>query len=366
MRADPDTLRAEASSLGFDAVGAAPAESSRYGPAFTQWLAQGFHGSMAWLARTPERRIDPRQVHSEARSIIAVYQRHDLPPAGPMPDDVPRGRVAAYALGEDYHDVMTPRLRLLAERLGDPLARAYVDTGPVLERSAAEAAGLGWIGRNCNLIVPGQGSFGFLGVLLTSLEYPVPRPVPITCGRCTACLAACPTGALVAPNTLDARLCISTLTIETRGMLTDLDRPRLGEWVYGCDLCQEACPWNRKAVPTRTEAFRARVDRHYPVLDELLGLSPEGFAARFRKSAIKRTRREGLARNAAVVLGNSRHPEAAPVLGAHVAHDLPVVRAHVAWALGRHGDRRTLVKMARTETDPLVQSEIDKALLGIC
>lgn len=365
MRVDWDALIAEASALGFDAIGAAPAEPSRYGTQFRAWLALGRNGPMAWLERDPERRIDPRLVHPTARSIIVVTMRHDLPPAGPMPLDVPRGRIASYAVGEDYHEIMTPRLRALAERIGDPLARAYVDTGPVLERSAAEAAGLGWIGRNCNLIVPGQGSFTFLGVLLSSLETPPPRPGTISCGRCTACLVACPTGALIGPSQMDARRCISTLTIETRGMLAETDRPLIGDWVYGCDLCQEACPWNRKATGTREPALKALADRLYPSLDEILGLDAAGFSVRFRRSAIKRTKREGLARNAAVVLGNSDHKDAAAVLERHQAHDLPVVRAHVAWALGRHRAGRVLLRMRSREPDALVTAEIDRALLGI-
>lgn len=320
---------------------------------------------MAWLEREPERRIDPRLVHPPARSIIVVTMRHDLPPTGPMPEDVPRGRIAAYALGDDYHDVIKPRLRTLAERIGDPVARAYVDTGPVLERSAAEAAGLGWIGRNCNFIVPGQGSFTFLGVLLTAIETPAPPAMPISCGRCTACLAACPTGALVEANRIDARRCISTLTIETRGPLAPTDRPLLGSWVYGCDLCQEACPWNRKAEGTRQPELRALEDRLFPPLDGLLALDQAAFSARFRRSAIKRTKREGLARNAAVVLGNSRHPEAADVLARHRRHDLPLVRAHVAWALGQHRARPVLEAMRREEREATVRAEIDNALLGI-
>lgn len=365
MHVDWDALCAEAHAFGFDAIGAAPAEPSRYGTQFRTWLALGRNGPMAWLERDPERRIDPRLVHPTARSVIVVAMRHDLPPAGPMPEDVPRGRIASYAVGEDYHEIMTPRLRALAEHIGDPLARAYVDTGPVLERSAAEAAGLGWIGRNCNLIVPGQGSFTLLGVLLSSLETPAPRQGTISCGRCTACLAACPTGALTGPNQMDARRCISTLTIETRGMLAETDRPLLADWVYGCDLCQEACPWNRKAAGTREPAMKALADRLYPSLDELLALDAAAFSSRFRRSAIKRTKREGLARNAAVVLGNSAHTDAAAVLEQHQAHDLPVVRAHVAWALGRHRSGDVLRRMRSREQDARVTAEIDKALLGI-
>jgi epoxyqueuosine reductase len=360
-----DFIGAAARRLGFDACGVVPAEVSPDRDRFMDWLAQGCHGEMAWLARDPERRVDPRRVVPGCRSVIVVAMNHFPGPLPPKPDDAPRGRIASYALGLDYHDLMIERLRALCAELGDPAARCYVDTGPVLERSVAEAAGLGWVGKNANFIVPGLGSYAFLGAILTTLELEASPPGRISCGTCGACLPACPTGAIVAPGRIDSRICISYLTIELRGPIPRELRSKLGDWVYGCDDCQDPCPWNRKAPAAAEPRFAALADRVWPRLDDLVTLTQEQFSRRFKGSAIKRAKRTGLARNAAVALGNSGDTRGIRALRLALSGDpSPLVRGHAAWALGQLGDDGSLRAAMRLEPDQEAQAEIVAALGG--
>jgi epoxyqueuosine reductase len=279
--------------------------------------------------------------------------------------------VARYALGDDYHDVMLSRLKtLLAEvraRYGEEVpGRAYVDTGPLLERDLAQRAGLGWWGKNTNLLHRHLGSYFFLGALLLGLDLAPDAPTTAHCGTCRRCLDACPTRAFVAPYVLDARRCISYLTIELKGPIPRNLRPLVGNWIYGCDICQEVCPWNRKAPPTDEPAFQPRGDLAAPELIPLLGMTDEEFRARFRGSPIKRTKRRGLLRNVAVALGNARDPVAIPALRAALGQDPePLVRGHAAWALGRIGGpaaHAALLAATETELDPYVTEEIQGAL----
>jgi epoxyqueuosine reductase len=244
--------------------------------------------------------------------------------------------VARYARGRDYHDVMRPRLRSLAEHIdaaAGTRSLAAVDTSPVLERDLAARAGLGWIGKNTNLLSPDLGSYFFIGVVLTTAGLEADTAQPDRCGTCRACLDACPTGAFVAPRTLDARRCIAYLTIEHRGPVAEELRPGLGDWVFGCDVCQEVCPWNRHAPATREPAF----DETDPPGDPaaLLALDEAAFRARFRRSALWRARWSGMRRNAALVLGNRRDPAAAAALARAAADADPVVREASRWALRR-------------------------------
>jgi epoxyqueuosine reductase len=282
-----------------------------------------------------------------------------------------RGQIARYALGDDYHDVMLARLKaLLAEiraRYGEELpGRAYVDSGPLLERDLAQRAGLGWWGKNTNLLHRHLGSYFFLGALLLGLELEPDVPTTAHCGTCTRCLDACPTQAFIAPYLLDARRCISYLTIELKGPIPRELRPLIGDWIYGCDICQEVCPWNRKAPPTREPAFQPREGLSAPELIPMLAMTDEEFRARFRGSPIQRTKRRGLLRNVAVALGNARDPAAVPALRAALERDPePLVRGHAAWALGRIGGpaaRAALRAAAATETDAYVSEEIALAL----
>lgn len=360
-------LEHAAHDLGFSAVGAAPAQPYRGASAYQAWIAQGYHADMAWMARNMERRMDPRLVVPEAATVLSLWMAYDPGPLGPKPEDVPRGRMARYALGDDYHDLIPGRLRALAGLLGDPLARSYTDTGPVLERSVAETAGLGWIGKNGCLLTAKRGSFGFLAEILTAHPLPVTEaPQASRCGTCTRCMPACPTGAIVAPGVIDSRRCISYLTIEHRGPIPRELRPLIGDWVFGCDLCQEVCPWNRHSQPATEPAFAPKSDRVYPDLVGLLELTPEEFAARFKGSAIKRTKRHGLARNAAVALGNARDPRTVPALARALGQDSePVVRGAAAWALGRIRSAEALEALHaahQAEGDPAVIEEIAWAL----
>lgn len=325
--------------LGLDLVGVAPAGPTPTWAAYQEWLARGYAGSLAYLARPDavERRSDPRWVLPEARSLLVVAASYAGAPLSPLPPL--HGRVSRYAWGEDYHRWLLSRLETLVQRIamqaGPFPYRCYVDTGPLLERAWAQAAGLGWMGKNACLLHPRLGSYLFLGVALLGLELePTPPPSFPTCGRCTRCLEACPTGALVAPGVVDARRCLAYLTVEHRGPIPEPLRPAVGEWLFGCDLCQESCPWNRR--PLAVHAAELPPPGATLALPELLALDEAGFRARFRVTSLGRATRAGLARNAALVLGNRGDPAAMPALRQAATHDPdPMVREQAAWSLAR-------------------------------
>lgn len=330
----------QAHRIGFDLVGVTHPALSDHTAFYADWLAQGYHAEMGYMARPDavEKRADPCRIMPQARSIIVVGMNYYA--GDPLLTEGLRGRVARYAWGTDYHTVMVKKLRQLAdwiaEQIGQPVARrAHVDTGPLLERELAQRAGLGWIGKNTNLIHPELGSYFFLGELLLDLELEPDMPFAADrCGNCTACLDACPTGALTASRTLDARRCISYLTIEHRGSIPAEIRPLLGDRVFGCDTCQEVCPWNRSfARSTGEPAFAPRPGQVAPDLIELLKLDDDGFRARFRDTPLWRAGRAGLARNAAVVLGNLGDPSVVPALERALSDLEPSVAEHAAWAL---------------------------------
>jgi len=372
-------LEREAQRLGLSALGIAGPENSSHLPFYRDCLDLGFHGEMGYLARED----------SVARRAQEYFQED--PPG--IPEDASRGVIARYARGEDYHDVLKVRLQDLlewvrVEALAHGLAEdvggfPYVDTGPILERDLAQRAGLGWFGKNTMLIHPKRGSFFFLGLLLLDLELPPSEPFTVDrCGSCRVCLDACPTGALLGRDdsgapVLDARLCISYLTIELKGPIPRELRPKVGNRIFGCDICQEVCPWNLKFAEVSTEpAYVAGPDTDGPALVELLRLSDEEFAARFSGSPVKRAKRRGLLRNVAVALGNWGSREAVPVLAATLDDDEPLIRGHAAWALGRilarvgiPGDggfevAEALLFRLHEEDDPWVEEEIEDALRG--
>ena len=374
-----ESIRREAQALGFGGVGFARADESPHAGRLRAWLEAGRHGTMHWIARDPGRRSDPRAVLSGARTVISVtvpYYRGDWPsePNGAVAERSPhapsRGRIARYAWGRDYHKRIRRRLRLLAKAIASvcPEARwlAYVDTGPVLDRSWAERAGVGWIGKNTNVIVQGKGSWLFLGELLTDLELDPDPPARNHCGTCARCIAACPTGAILGPYELDARRCISYLTIEHRGAIPLELRPSIGTRIFGCDDCQEVCPWNRFAVPTSDPDFAERPDQQTPELVPLLRLDEESFRARYRGTAILRAKRSGFVRNVAVALGNLRDRRSVGPLTRTLNRDPdPLVRGHAAWALGRIGgtaSRAALQEAATHESSEEVLVEIRSAL----
>jgi epoxyqueuosine reductase len=330
-----ERVKATGRRLGFDLVAVGPADPPARGAAFEAWLDAGYAGTMDYLERGRARRLDPARVLPGARSLIAcALSYHQGAAPGPA-------HVARYAWGDDYHDVLGPRLAALLDdlRAAAPGAegRAYVDTGPLLERELAARAGLGWIGKNTMLLHPALGSFFFVGVVLTTALLAFDTAGADRCGTCTRCLDACPTGAFVAPYVMDARRCISYLTIEHRGPIPDDLRPGLGTLAFGCDVCQDVCPWNRRAPVTAEAAFLAR---DLPGLAELATLDDEAYRRRLRGSPLRRARRTGLARNGAVALGNAGDPAGIAAL-ARAHHDSDAdVREHAAWALARLAARR--------------------------
>ncbi len=328
-----DLVKARALEVGFDRVAVGPAAAVAHGAQLERWLDAGYGDGMAWMARTRAERLDPARLLPDVRSAVVVALHY-----GPRADDPSWDVVSRYARGADYHDVMRPRLAALADCLreaGGPAvrSRAAVDTSAVLERDLAAAAGLGWIGKNTNLISPGGGSYFFLGTVLTTADLLADGPVADHCGTCTACLDACPTQAFVAPWVLDARRCLAYLTIEHRGDVADEWKPAMRDWLFGCDICQEVCPWNRKAPPAREPALAPAAP--LGPLEALLDLDDAAFRARFGGSAMSRARRAGLARNAALVLGNRGEGAAAPALRRALADPDEGVRRAAAWALDR-------------------------------
>lgn len=295
--------------VGFDACGIADLSPSAAAPALDDWLRRGYHGEMGYMARQAPVRREPQRGWPEARSAIVVlhdyYQsRAPLPPG--------RGRIAQYALGDDYHAVMKEKLARLGSRIveaaGGGRCRGYVDAGPLPERELARRAGLGWIAKNTMLIHPQIGSFTFIGVLLTDLDLARDEPFEADrCGTCRRCLDACPTGAFPVARVLDATKCISYLTIEAKSDVPEALRPAVGDWLFGCDVCQDVCPWNVSfASETREPRYRAQPDDERPTLEEILQMDERTFDAVFGDTAIERAGRAGLARNARVVLENAR------------------------------------------------------------
>jgi epoxyqueuosine reductase len=328
---DSAAIKARARELGLDACGVTSADPARHAAFYRQWTAEGKAGEMAWLAREPDRRIDPRKVLPGARSIVVVGLNYWQPhPKG-------RGRIARYALGEDYHHVLLEKIETLAGEItaAGAMAKVYVDTGPVLEKPLAGRAGVGWQGKSTMLIHPKLGPWLLLGEIITTLELEPDAPMADHCGSCSRCLDACPTGAITAPYQLDARRCIAYLTIELKGSIPEELRPLIGDRVYGCDECLDVCPWNRFARTTREARFLARMDEDdgRDPLHALLEITPPEFKRRFAKSPILRVKRRGFLRNVCVVLGNIGTEDDLPVLRRAEQHDEPLVREHAAWAI---------------------------------
>ena len=347
MKSLTEKICDRAHDLGFDLVGVTPGRPTPHVRAYHSWLAHGRHGEMGYMARPDRvaRREDPARILPGVRSVICVglnYYPGALPAS--LSHDPSRGLISNYTWGLDYHDLMIPRLEELAAFISaeagrEAAYRTYVDTGPVLERAYAAEAGLGFVGKNTCLIHPQMGSWLFLGEILVNIELdPTPERAKTSCGTCRRCLDACPTGALIAPYVLDARRCISYLTIELQGPIPPELRPLMGNWIYGCDICQTVCPWQRFAKPTRERSFRAaEPDRAAPVLLDLLEMNEETFRQRYKGSPIFRIGRRGLLRNVAVALGNWGDERAVPALARALTDAEPLVRGHAAWALERIG-----------------------------
>jgi epoxyqueuosine reductase len=358
-------LKEEARRIGFDDVGIAPAVTPPGYPHFLDWLARGCQAGMTYLERGSETRADPDRLWPGARGIVVVSMVYGEPQASP--ESPKKGRIARYARGVDYHEVLWRKLEELLAWLQKECpgaeGRAVADSAPLLERDYAQLAGLGWIAKNTMLISRTLGSFTVLGALLVNVDLTPDRPFAGQhCGSCTRCLDVCPTQALTAPYQLDARRCISYWTIEHRGPIVPEFADQLHGWVFGCDICQDVCPWNRKALPTAHDEFRAREEWSDPDLIDWLMLDRSSWTAMLKGTALKRTKRTGLLRNAALILGTRQVHEATDALIARLS-DLSedsIIRAAAAWALGRLGSDRARSALVANQEDP--DSEVSNAI----
>lgn len=363
-----DLLKQEARRLGFDLAGACRAVAPPRIELFRQWIEAGYAGQMRYLPERAEAYGHPRHVLEGVQSILMLgINYRTVEPESPGGG---QGRVSRYAWGADYHDLIHSRLKSLAafhrHERPDARVRGVVDTAPLMERDFAEMAGLGWVGKNTLLLNKRFGSWTFLASLLTSekLDYDEPH-CGDRCGSCRACLDACPTGALVDAYRLDARKCISYLTIELGGSAPSELRPLEQDWLFGCDACQEACPWNRRTPTTSEEAFHPATSANPAELSALFALNDDAFRERFRRTPMWRTRRRGMLRNAAIALGNRPHEAVATALIGGLQDEEPVVRAACAWALGRYGSalaKEALRARLRIEADTRVRGEIEGAI----
>jgi epoxyqueuosine reductase len=336
-----EALEAEARALGFGGFGIARADAAPQTAArLREWIAGGAHGDMIWMEETAERRGSPAALWPEVRSVISLGMSY-APATDPLAlaGEPERGRISVYAQGADYHDVIKKALKALARWLvaqGDCELKVFVDTAPVMEKPLAEAAGLGWQGKHTNLVSRTDGSWLFLGAIYTNLELEPDRPHRVHCGSCSACLAACPTNAFPAPYRLDARRCISYLTIEHKGPIPHEFREAIGNRIYGCDDCLAVCPWNRFAdAARRNKAFAPRAELAAPALADLLALDDAAFRQVFAGSPIKRIGRNRMVRNAAIAAGNSGSAALVKPLRRLVADEDPVVAEAAQWALER-------------------------------
>jgi epoxyqueuosine reductase len=328
-------LKEHARSLGFTLAGIAPIQPTREADFYPEWLDDGYAGEMRYLERQRDKRMAPESLLPGARSVVVCAINYNT--ARPLTTfDRMRAWVSRYAWGEDYHETVQSRMRQLAqwiEQKNHGQTRTYVDTGPLLERVFARYAGIGWFGKNTCILNEKSGSWLFLGCIVTDVDFEYDSPAPDRCGSCRRCLDACPTNAFVAPYILDSRKCISYLTIELRGSIPDGERPGIGHHLFGCDICQDVCPWNRRAPASQESAFVPKEELFWPELEFLLDLSDEEWRRLTRGTALKRAKIKGLLRNLMVVAGNSGVRELTPRLRRFLQHEDEHVRSHAAWAL---------------------------------
>ncbi len=370
MQALSFRIKSEAQSLGFALAGISPVTVAPREDSFAAWLRRGLGGEMGYLQRTEALRRDPRKLVPWAVSVVSVGMNYFTPHERPKAPAAARGWISRYAWGDDYHDVMRQMLDALLDQIrsmcdGPIEGRAFVDSGPVLERGIAGVAGIGWIGKNTQLISPQKGSWFFLGELFLDIDLEYDRPIRDRCGRCALCLDACPTGAFVGPYILDARRCISYLTIELKGAIPEDLRPLIGNHIFGCDICQEVCPYNVKTEPTDDARFSPREGLYAPELIPLLSITEDEFRRRFKGSPLLRAKLRGFLRNVAVALGNLKSAEAVPALGRALADHDPLVRRHAAWALGEIATSEAFAVLTgslSSEKDVDVREEISRAV----
>jgi epoxyqueuosine reductase len=370
-------IAAEARRLGFNLFGVTSPDTPPHYAVYEDWIEQRKHGEMGYLdtERARKRRKDPSLILPGCQSILVLGWPHAIPnlsPETPVSDSQRlNGRIASYAWGEDYHDVIPARLQKLVafieERVGETIPnRWYTDTGPILERDLAQQAGLGWIGKNTCLINPGQGSFFLLAEVFLGIKLEPDTPFSADrCGTCSRCIEACPTGCIQANRTIDASQCISYLTIELKGAIPTDIRSNMGNWVFGCDICQQVCPWNQR-LTDQGNSNQADIPIKEPDLISELRLTPNEFNRKFKGNPIKRAKRRGYLRNVAVALGNSKSARGIPQLTKSLIEDPePLVRGHAAWALGRIGGeqvKQALEKAILEEEETFVVEEIRSAL----
>lgn len=338
------SIKDKARQLGFTLAGVTIPDPPPHYSTFENWLAQGHHGTMGYLAaeRSRLRRADPRQILPECKSILVLATAYPSPRGRGMPEGQGEGKIAAYARGLDYHDVLPARMQeliqFIEEQVGGPVKnRWYTDSGPLLERDLAQRAGIGWIGKNTCLIHPKRGSYFLLSEILLDLDLePDPPFLTDHCGTCTRCIEACPTGCILPDRTLDARRCISYLTIELKDDIPPELRAKIGDWAFGCDICQMVCPWNRFAAEG-DPAFKPNAPP--PSLTEELSLTPQTFNQRFKRTPVQRAKRRGYLRNVAVALGNTGDMHHLPVLQQALNDPEPMIREHVKWAMDKINKR---------------------------
>ena len=365
-------IQTRAHELGFELVGITPAERSQTIQRYRQWIANGYASKMGYLERHLPLKEDTRTLLQEAKSVISLAMNYwTLDTPKDLAEDPGRGQISRYAWGDDYHDVIHERLLLLVKFIKNTAetelkSRVFVDSGPILEREYAQKAKLGWIGKNTNLINWRSGSWYFLSEVLVSIELESEtQTLRGSCGTCTKCIEACPTDAIIEPNLLDSRLCISYLTIELKDSIPKELRPEMGNLIFGCDICQEVCPWNSKATPTTEPAFQPRDGNLAPELLTLINITQTEFSKKFKGSPIKRAKRKGFLRNVIVAIGNWRSRTAVPALKKVLIDDEPLIRGHAAWALGQVGGenaKQALNTRLKSEDDTEVISEIQDAL----
>lgn len=372
MRKDiTDVIKKEGYKIGFDLIGVAPVDDYPESQFYKKWLDKGFEATMSYMSKNPEKRKDVRNIMPNARSVISCALNYNSDhPYSVSQKNTNKGWIARYAWGDDYHEVMKVKLNRLKgfieENTGDVDSLTYVDTGPVLERMYSKYSGIGWIGKNTCTINQNIGSWFFLGEIITNMELEYDGCVSDRCGTCTRCIDECPTEAIRKPYVLDSSRCISYFTIENKNEIPYKYREAVGRNVFGCDICQDVCPWNSKAHNTTDASFLPRDGLYQPDLRYLLGLDQENFSTVFKNSPVKRTKRRGLIRNVLVAIGNTESSEYLDLVNSFIKDEDPLIRRHAIWALWKiQGDSclEFLRSMIETETDEGVIVEI-KNIVG--
>ncbi|GJM15527.1 MAG: epoxyqueuosine reductase [Thermodesulfobacteriota bacterium] len=367
-------IKDKAMDLGFDLIGVSPIDSFPENQFYKEWLNKGFSGEMKYLERNSEKREDIQNILPGAKSVISCAMNYNTDyPYSIEHTDNTKGWISRYAWGDDYHDTIKNKLQILmdyicSESSHEVESKLYVDTGPVLEKTYGKYAGVGWVGKNTCLINQEIGSWIFLGEIITSLELEYDVPVPDRCGTCTRCIEACPTDAIIEPYILDSRLCISYLTIELKDKIPHELREGVDNNIYGCDICQDVCPWNKRAHISDKTEFEPREGLLNPNLPYLSSLSVDEFRKHFKGSPIKRTKRRGLLRNVMIAMGNSGEKNFLPYISECLKDEEPLVRAHAIWALWKikgAKSKEILINCRDKENDSIVIDEIDRILSSI-